>query len=370
LLQRQAVPARSGPSALGSDPRTGESGDISINQENNEVTEMAEVTAALGLTPDQVETALGSASLAPSVHNSQPWRFRVLPDRIELHPDLDRGLPATDPEARELRLSCGAALFNLRMALQGFGIRPLVTLLPGQEAPGALATVRRGGVMRPDDEMRALLKAIPARRTNRRPFFESGVDGRHRHALVRAAELERSWAHVVDTREEVARVKEFVRRAHRIQQEDPRVVAELDAFTGYRPDATDGVPPASGGFRPETQDEWMFRDFHARKRPDGKDYESNPLVVVVCSFYEGPLGEVQAGQAMQRVLLAATTLGLSASFMSQPVEVRAVREELRRALGGMVVPQSVLRVGYSTPVPATPRRPVSDLLMEPTNSTS
>ncbi|WP_189256046.1 Acg family FMN-binding oxidoreductase [Lentzea flava] len=329
---------------------------------------MAELTAALGLTADQVEAALHAASLAPSVHNTQPWRFRVLDDRIELHADNERTLPATDPEDRELRLSCGAALFNLRVALQGFGIRPLVTLLPGKDAPGALATVRRGGTVRPDDEMRDLLRAVPARRTNRRPFFESGVDGRHRHALVRAAELERSWLHVVDTRQEVARMKEFVLRAHRIQQQDPGVLAELRSFTGHRPDATDGVPPASAGFRPEAQDEWMFRDFSADARPEGKDYESNPLVVVVCSFYDGPLGELQAGQAMQRVLLTATTIGLSASFMSQPVEVRTVREELRRALGGMLVPQAVLRVGYSTPVPATPRRPVTELLMEPTNS--
>jgi hypothetical protein len=219
--------------------------------------------------------------------------------------------------------------------------------------------------------MRALLNAIPARRTNRRPFFESGVDARHRHALVRAAELERSWLHVVESREEIARMKDFVRRAHRIQQENPGVRAELEAFTGHRPDATDGVPPESAGVRPEAQDEWAFRDFHPghdHERPSGKDYESNPLVAVVCSHHDSPLGEIQAGQAMQRVLLTATTLGLSASFMSQPIEVRTVREELRRALGGMLVPQALLRIGFSTPVPATPRRPVAELLMEPTNS--
>lgn len=328
---------------------------------------------ALGLAPDQVEAVLRSASLAPSVHNTQPWRFRVLPDRIELHADLDRRLPATDPEDRELRLSCGAALFNLRVALQGFGVRPLVTILPGQEAPGALATVRRGGGLKPDDEMLALLKAVPTRRTNRRPFFESGVDARHRHALVRAAELERSWLHIVGTREEVATMKGLVRRAHQIQQENDGVQAELEAFTGHRPGATDGVPRASAGVRPEAQDEWAFRDFHPgqqHQRLSGKDYESNPLVAVVCSHYDGPLGELQAGQAMQRVLLTATTLGLSASFMSQPVEVWAVREELRRALGGMLLPQTVLRVGFSTPVPATPRRPVAELLLEPTTSTN
>jgi len=333
---------------------------------------VSELPAALGLAPDQVEAVLRAASLAPSVLNTQPWRFRVLPDRLELHPDLGRALPATDPDNRELRLSCGAALFNLRLALQGFGVRPLVDVLPGHAAPGALAVVRRGGDFAQDDEMRALLAAVPARRTNRRPFFESGVDARQRHALVRAADLERSRLHVVATREEAARLKDFVRRAHRIQQDDPAVLAELTAFTGHRPGAGDGVPPASAGFRPEAQDEWTFRDFHPGEnhdRPPGKDYEPDPMVAVVCSFHDQPFAQLQAGQAMQRVLLTATTLGLSASFLSQPVEVRSVREELRRALGGTLVPQTVLRIGFSTPVPATPRRPVGELLIQPADST-
>ncbi|MFD5824165.1 Acg family FMN-binding oxidoreductase [Lentzea sp. NPDC060358] len=323
---------------------------------------MVQVTAALGLGPDQVEGVLAAASLAPSVHNTQPWRFLVRRDRIELHADPRRRLAATDPEDRELRLSCGAALFNLRLALEAEGVRPLVSVLPGHDAPGALAVVRRGGAMRITAENRALLDAVPHRRTNRRPFLEAPVDPQQRHALVRAAELERSWLHVITTPRDRAQIKRLVRRAHEIQLADAGVQAELAAFTGPRPGASDGVPPASAGVRPAMQDEWAFRDFRGPERRPGKDYESDPLVVVLCSFYDGPLGELQAGQAMQRVLLTAGTRGLSASFLSQPVEVRQVREELRRSLGGMLVPQTVLRLGFSTPVPATPRRPVAELL--------
>ncbi|MCG8923032.1 nitroreductase [Lentzea sp. CC55] len=325
---------------------------------------MAQVTAALGLGPDQVEGVLAAASLAPSVHNTQPWRFQVKRDRIELYADHGRRLAATDPEDRALRLSCGAALFNLRLALEARGVRPLVSMLPGHDAPGALAVVRRGGSIKINAENRALLDAVPRRRTNRTPFLEAPVDPRQRHALVRAAELERSWLHVISTPQDRAQLKRFVRQAHEIQLGDEGVQAELAAFTGHRPGAADGVPPASAGVRPAMQDEWAFRDFQGPERHPGKDYESDPLVVVLCSFYDGPLGELQAGQAMQRVLLTATTRGLSASFLSQPVEVRRVRENLRRALGGMLVPQTVLRVGFSTPVPATPRRPVAELLVD------
>ncbi|WP_306745066.1 hypothetical protein [Saccharothrix yanglingensis] len=124
------------------------------------------------------------------------------------------------------------------------------------------------------------------------------------------------------------------------------------------------MPPASAGVRPAPQDEWALRDFGGVERVPGKDYEPDPLVVVLCSFTDGPLAGLQAGQALQRVLLTATDLGLAASFLSQAVEVRSVRQEPRHSIGGAVVPQSVLRVGFGSPVPPTPRRAVEDLLPE------
>ncbi|MEU6148794.1 nitroreductase [Actinosynnema sp. NPDC047251] len=318
------------------------------------------VTGALGLDADAVVEVLATATLAPSVHNTQPWRFRLGPDLIELHPDPTRRLPATDPDDRELRLACGAALFNLRLALQSRGVRPMVSLLPDS----AVAEVRRGGRFPVDEETRALLSAVPARRTNRTPFRDVPVPVAHRQALVRAAERERSWLHVVTDHDQRSRVRGMVARAHRAQADDDGVQAELAAWTGGRPH-DGGVPVESAGIRPAPQDEWALRDFRAGERGPGKDFEPDPLVVVLCSFYDGALGGLQAGQALQRVLLTATTLGLSASFLSQPIEVRPVRDELRRALGGMVVPQAVLRIGFGSPVPPTPRRAVRDLLMEP-----
>jgi nitroreductase len=298
---------------------------------------MTAVPGALGLSTEETLAVLTTMSLAPSVHNSQPWRLRLLRDRIELHADLDRTLPATDPESRELRLSCGAALYNLRLALNGLGIRPLVTLLPGAAAPGALATIRRGGRVELTEETRALLQAVPVRRTNRCPFFDAPVPTAHAQAMVRAAERERSWLHVVSDRGRKARLQDFVVRASRLQKADLAVQAELDTW--------DGAPTTSTA--PHT--------------------EGDPLIVVLCSYYDGPLAELQSGQAMQRVLLAATTLGLSASFMSQPVEVRAIREELRHMLGGSLEPQALLHIGFGSTNPATPRRPVSELLIEQTD---
>src|SRR4051812_39719736 len=126
------------------------------------------VPASLGLSPDEVAAVLGAAAMAPSVHNSQPWRFQGLADRVQLHAQLARRLPATDPDDKELRLACGAALANLRIALEALGIRPLVTLLP--HGTKALAVVRRGGHVTPSDHILDLRRAIPVRHTNRKPF--------------------------------------------------------------------------------------------------------------------------------------------------------------------------------------------------------
>ena len=332
---------------------------------------MNPVPAALGLSATDITGVLKAASLAPSLHNSQPWRFRVLPAQIELHADLTRSLPATDPEQRELRLSCGAALLNLRLALQANGVRPLVTLLPdgyraGVDGSGPLAVVRYGGHARQTPELTGLVQAVRTRRTNRRPFIDAPVPVSHRGQLVRAAELERGWLYALSDREQHAAVRDLVACAHREQLANPDFRAELAAWTGREGAHWDGVPISAGGPQPEPQDEWVLRDFTAGRghiRTAGKDFEPEPLLVVLCSFHEGPLAELQAGQALQQVLLTATTLGLSASFLSQPIEVPHIRAKLCRALETTLEPQAILRIGFGSPVPATPRRPVADLLM-------
>jgi len=325
------------------------------------------VAASLGLSPDEVTAALEAAVMAPSVHNSQPWRFRVLPDRIELHADLTRRLPATDPDDKELRLSCGAALANLRIALEAFGIRPVVTLLPRHVGDEALAVVRHGGHVTPSDQVVDLRRAIPARHTNRKPFQNTLVTPGQLGQLVRAAQAERSWLYPVTDPTLRSRLHSLVARAHQIQLANVEFRAELEHWSGHGGEHRDGVPARSAGPAHEPQDHWVLRDFsggRARERVPGKDFEREPLIAVVCSYYEGALAELHAGQAMQRVLLTATTLGLSASFIAQPVEVPACREELRRLLGAGITAQTILRVGHGSPVAPTPRRPVADLLID------
>ena len=326
---------------------------------------MTLIQGALGLTGEQVDELLAAAGRAPSLHNSQPWRFRLTDDAIELHSDPERRLPATDPDDRELRIACGAALYNLRLAMHGFGIRPAVTVLPDRHRPTLLAVVRSAGHKPPTPEQARLLHAIPLRRTNRHPYTDVPVSVEQQYALRRAAQDEGGWLHLVTDRHERSALQHIGRQAHATQMADPQFRAEFEQWVTRSADEGSGVPATAAGPLPEPQDRWVVRDFTggtAEPRVPGKDFETEPLIAVLSGFLSGPDGDVQVGQAMQRVLLTATVEGLATSFLSHVVEVPRARDELRRLIRATLPPQVVLRIGYGWPVPATPRRDSADLL--------
>lgn len=308
--------------------------------------------------------AVQAAVCAPSVHNSQPWRFRCAADEIEVYADPSRRLPVADPADRELRIACGAAIFNLRLALLHEGVRPEVTLFP-HGLGDLLARVRWTGPGRLSPAEAALHTAIARRRTNRRPFDDQPVDVAAQHELVVAAETEHVRLTIVSDPAERADLRRLLLAAHAEQLADPLWVAEFAEWVGRASAERDGVRLASSGPQPEPQDTWVFRDFglgHATTRTPGKDFEAEPVIAVVASYVDDPFAHVQAGEALQRVLLTATSLGLSASFLSQVVEVEDTRGQLRTLLGDSMYPQVVLRLGYGAPVPAASRRPIEDVL--------
>lgn len=323
------------------------------------------IPGALGLSPDQVVDLLRTAGRAPSLHNSQPWRFSVTPQTIELHADARRSPVVADPDGREMRIGCGAALFNLQLALAVQGIRPIVTILPDRERRDLLAVIRHGGRKQPTPEQRDLLRAVSLRRTDRHPYTDAPVDTPALHALRRAALDEGAWLHIVQEPGQRAALRGIAARAHREQEADPAFRAEFAGWVAAAPERRDGVPARAGGALPEPQDRWVMRDFTSGTGPDrlpGKDFESEPVIAVLSSHLSGPSAEVQVGQALQRVLLTATVNGLATSFLSHIVEVPGTREELRRLISGTRPPQAVLRIGHGWPVAAVPRRAVEDLL--------
>ncbi len=327
---------------------------------------MTQIPEALGLAPEQVAAFLDAARRAPSSHNTQPWQFRLTPTVIELHADLERRLPVADPDGTEMRLACGAALFNLRIAMRGAGIRPTVTLLPDPDQPQLIAAVRHGGRKPITPDIERLLRAVPQRHTNRHPFSDVAIATSEQYSLRRAALDESAWLHIVTDLEQRATMRTLAAQAHQTQMADAAFRDELFTWTGNTDERDDGVPASAGGPHSEPHDRWVMRDFsagHASTRVPGKDFEAEPLVAVLTSHLSGRTADVQAGQALQRVLLTAAADGLSVSYLSQIVEVPATRDALRRLIGGDRPPQAVLRMGRGWPVPATPRRQIADLLL-------
>ncbi|MEU0533880.1 Acg family FMN-binding oxidoreductase [Amycolatopsis tolypomycina] len=317
------------------------------------------------LDSDQVKSVLGAAVLAPSTHNTQPWRFRCTPVGLELHADTERALPVVDAGRRELLLSCGAALFNLRTAIHALGAHPATTLLPRRDEPDLLAVVRPFAARKPDPRLVELAGAIPRRHTNRTPFEKAAIPPSVVTRLRHAAEVEQAWLPRLDA-VQLARLRELVNKSHHAQLADPAFVAEWRYWTGRGRGSRDGVPDHAAGAMPADDGGWILRDFGTEPSPRrGRIDASDPLVVVIGSFDDTRLDQLRAGQAMQRVLLTATAAGLDASFISQPVEVGSVRGELRDLLGGGLWPQIVLRLGRGKPVAWTPRRSVADVLLEP-----
>jgi len=314
--------------------------------------------------PEAVDwsAVVADAVAAPSAHNTQPWRFVAFRDAVELHLDPLRVLTVADPEGREARLSCGAALFNLRLALRVRGLGGQAQLLPDRARPRLLAVVRLGQP-RPATPLEVgLHRAIHRRHSHRRPFRDSPVTAPVRGMIVAAAAREGAELRLVDDPPTAGRLAGLVRRAEHQQQDDPQFAEELSRWTFDGRTRRDGVPRAAGGPRPPAGGLVVLRDFAPDLPRPVRDYESDPLFGVLLSHGDTPLDQLRAGQALQRLLLTATTNGAAACVLSQPVELPAARVALRKLLAGAGHPQLVLRLGMASPTPSTPRRPVHDVL--------
>ncbi|MBW0113862.1 Acg family FMN-binding oxidoreductase [Pseudonocardia abyssalis] len=329
---------------------------------------------------DTVHAALELAGRAPSVHNTQPWRWEFGGAAIHLHADMDRWLMATDPDGRDLLVSCGAWLHHLRMALAASDIGVTVERLPDPDDPDLLAVV----ALRPgaDGVDRALaaeqVAAIDGRQSDRRRFGEWPVPEGFLAQLVDCAAEQGAVLRVV-TEAVDRRTLAIAIRTAAVEHDDTfGYEAELRTWTGHAGrGGPEGVPagaiPAPGswagtparrfaggdlGDAPDRFDGAAAVDGTGRGgtgRADGGPQDAATVLVLGTSS-DDRLSHLRAGEAVSAVLLRATTLGLASSVLSEPLELAGTRELVRdEVLGGTLSPQLVLRIGWppaTGPVPS------------------
>ena len=301
------------------------------------------------------------AILAPSSHNTQPWKFAIGRDEIALFVNKDRWLRVADSNQRELYNSIGCALENLLIAAEHFGYGHHVTYFPeptNLKFAAAVEFLPEGApsAHRP----RALFDAISNRHTNHRPFEDR---------LVPEADMDRLRAAVAEdgislylTSDLALRlqVDRLVNRADATLFANREFREELDYWIGEGAFGTPWLLTKLaqlgagyldlGGFAPKSSSEIMM---------------SAPVLGLLCSTQDDLLSQVKAGQALERIYLTATCLGIRLQPMSQLVEVAETRDQLRALVDvGDLVIQQPLRLGYAEPEPShTPRRIVEEVMV-------
>jgi len=305
-----------------------------------------------------------AAAAAPSIHNTQPWRLAVgADDLLELRADPDRALWVADPQARAMCLSCGAALFNIRLAIRMASHNPLVWPLPHPKfSPLILAVVHAEPARPPALAEREMFDAIWQRHTNRLPFADRALPESVQVALEQAAGFEFASVRMLTTRE-AASVLDLAARADRELTKDFDHQVELQEWVATQ-SQQDGIPESA---LPPTsrRDPSPIRDFAAAtpaiERPTAT-FEQVPQLAVLTTARDEPSDWLRAGQALQRILLAATVHGVSASFLYQPIELRDMRGAAALSWPWPENPQMIIRLGYGNLTPSTPRRQLDDVL--------
>lgn len=317
------------------------------------------------MSEDEVTRALvqaaDAARFAPSIHNTQPWRWVVRQDRLELFGVVERQLTEQDPGGRMLLLSCGTALHHAQVALTAEGWRHEIE----RTATEPLATIRAVEREAVHPQATRHLQMLQVRRTDRRTVTDEKVSQETLRHLVEQAEAGGARLHVLG-RDQVIELAVAVEHAQKAEDSDDRIRAEMARWVGgERADGT-GIPASA---LPEEVPLTTVaeRDFQVRGTLSAGDgHDAAATYAVLYGTGDDAVDWLRAGEALSRLWLAATEQAVSLLPLSGPVEIASTRQTLRGMLGGIGHPFLAIRLGTLDPAhsapPKTPRLPSGQVI--------
>lgn len=314
------------------------------------------------MTSPDIDAIIVAGMHAPSSHNTQPWVFRRTDDRVTLIADRRRALPVNDPDDRELTISCGCALMNLRVAAASQGRATRVATFSDDDDPDLMAHVALDSEHAADDGLAALAPAIETRRTCRQRFGKDAVPAETTARLEAAARDEGASLTMFENPDARERVAALVSEGDKAQWANPSWRRELAAWMHPRRKGDGIVVP--GLVAPVAQ--LVVRSFDMGNGQAAKDTElasESPVLALIGTRDDRRSDWLTAGQALERVLLTAAGAGLQASYLNQPIQVARLRPKLRDVAETSAQPQILLRLGFPTQdIPPAPRRPFEDIV--------
>ncbi len=305
------------------------------------------------------------ATLAPSSHNTQCWRFTIDPHRVTIRPDFARRCPSVDPDDHHLFVSLGCAAENLVQAAAAVGLQADVAV----DSASGIVSVS----LAPARTISAspLFAAITHRQCTRSVYDGRRVSTADLALLASAAQGSGHSVHFQTTPAQVERVLEFVVAGNTAQMNDAGFMDELRHWIRFNDaDAArtgDGLfsrasgNPAIPGWLGPTM---MRLVFTAKGENDkyARELRSSAGLAIFVSESSDREHWVDAGRAYQRFALQARVLGIKTAMVNQAVEVRAVRGAFTQAMGLGGRPDLVVRFGYASDMPRSLRRPVAAVI--------
>ncbi|WP_433790826.1 Acg family FMN-binding oxidoreductase [Actinoplanes sp. CA-252034] len=292
--------------------------------------------------------AAGAAGYAPSIHNTQPWRWRLTGNTLELRLASTRILQVTDPDARLATVSCGVALHHARIALSAQGWHATVTRMPDNTDPELLARLHLDGRTPVDAPSVRHLRTIPLRHTDRRPVTSTPVDPAGLAAITAAVETQDTHLHILRP-DQLLELAAAAEHAQSSEAADPAWQAELAYWTGPARPAGTGIPDAAIP-QHATQTTVPSRDFgHHGDLPVSAGHDKMAVFVLLYGSADEPLAWLRAGEALSAGWLTATEHDISVVPHSAPIEVIATRQAMRAMIASIGHPYLVLRLGNTDP---------------------